>query len=91
MSDIKSRTKIRNINGLPKWFNLKNYLFASNLDAKGWYEQLFIRWFCYRTGLVEHASSAIIDIIRQKPIIDITDHQEFEIIMRYRVILPKNK
>jgi hypothetical protein len=34
--------EVKSIKQLPEWFNLENYTLASNLNAKGWYEQLFI-------------------------------------------------
>ena len=66
--------EVKSIDQLPEWFNLENYAPASDLNAKGWYEQLFIRWYCYITGMLESLNSSIIDKIRQKPIIEITGH-----------------
>jgi hypothetical protein len=45
--------EVKSIDQLSEWFNLENYAAASNLNTKGWYEQLFIRWFCYTTGMLE--------------------------------------
>jgi len=35
--------RIKYISELPEWFELKKYEFTKNLDALGWYEQLYVR------------------------------------------------
>ncbi len=75
--------EVKSIDQLPEWFNLENYAPASDLNAKGWYEQLFIRWFCYTTGMLENLSSSVIDKIRQKSIIEIAGNEQFETIMQF--------
>lgn len=53
--------KIKHVQDLPKWFDLKKYDEQNTLDATGWYEQLLIR-----QQIKEFSKSNIKDIVQNQ-------------------------
>ncbi|MEE9451517.1 MAG: DUF6387 family protein [Gammaproteobacteria bacterium] len=48
-TDLLARKTIRSAKDLPAWFDIKKYNAVSNMDAKGWHEQLHPRAECLQT------------------------------------------
>jgi hypothetical protein len=61
---------------LPKWFDIKKYKGAKNLDAEGWYVQLATRYslMCGTAfyGEFLRKDNSIVNYIRENPILDIS-------------------
>lgn len=78
--------KIKKLENLPAWFNLKKYQSAQNLDAAGWLEQLSVRQnlICLKTGFPndEHVSafqSAVLEEFFKAPIVDLVSNERMYI------------
>ena len=68
--------RIKNKSELPEWFSLEKYDPANNLDAAGWYIQLYIRAGCLSFLSDSQIIPGILNLIRAAPIIDVTTNND---------------
>ncbi len=81
------RKRIKNVSDLPEWFNLEKYQFAYELNALGWYEQLYVRTMCLTRAMkvVNHPDfnkdgyfdlfKGSLNSIRENPQVDLLNNE----------------
>jgi hypothetical protein len=77
--------KIKKIEDLPEWFDIKNYDATKSFTARDWYQQLFVRKFCQEIGSENNFVKEVMFAIRENPIIDVINDEKFSLINRYSV------
>ncbi len=68
--------RIKNKSELPEWFSMEKSDPAKNLDAAGWYVQLYIRARCFTFLSDGRIIPGILNLIRAAPIIDVTENND---------------